>query len=77
MEALLNSSKLLKHWPSILLGLVLAVVIKYIMEYRRKHQLNPDKLDGEEDIAGNYLRSWCLQSSYQKIGLLYHTVSNN
>lgn len=51
MDALLQSSKLLKHWPSILLGIIVALAIKYIRN-RRCQPVSRNKLDGEEDIAG-------------------------
>lgn len=51
MDALLQSSKLLKHWPSILLGIFVALAIKYIRN-RRCQPVSRNKLDGEEDIAG-------------------------
>ncbi|KAL7732670.1 hypothetical protein ACLKA6_013590 [Drosophila palustris] len=54
MEDLFNSSKLLKHWPSVLLGLILALSIKYIKEYKRKRSINAEKLAGEEDIAVDF-----------------------
>ncbi|XP_030239776.1 uncharacterized protein LOC108650180 [Drosophila navojoa] len=48
MEAFLSSSKLFKHWPSILLGFLIAMAIKYINVYRRRQA---EKLAGEEHIA--------------------------
>lgn len=54
MDALLQSSKLLKHWPSILLGIIFALAIKYVRN-RRWQPVSRNKLDGEEDIAGRKL----------------------
>ncbi|KAH8301999.1 hypothetical protein KR044_001756, partial [Drosophila immigrans] len=49
MDALLNSSKLFKHWPSLLLGVLLAVIINYLRKRRSAF-----KLAGEEDIAVDF-----------------------
>ncbi|XP_034103668.1 iodotyrosine deiodinase [Drosophila albomicans] len=54
MEALLNSSKLLQHWPTIVLGVLLALSIKYLRQRRR---VIKKELEGEEDIAVNFPQS--------------------
>ncbi|KAH8418192.1 hypothetical protein KR222_000148, partial [Zaprionus bogoriensis] len=55
MQALLHSSKLLRHWPSIVLGFLLALIVKFIANYRRKQRGKP--LAGEEDIAVDFPHS--------------------
>ncbi|XP_002021232.2 uncharacterized protein LOC6596048 [Drosophila persimilis] len=40
VEAFLNSSKLLQHWPSCLLGLLLVLAIKYVLNQRKKSSKN-------------------------------------
>lgn len=56
MEALLSSSKLFKHWPSILLGLLVALAIKYIKSYRKRPSRTSSwkHLEGEENVAGSF-----------------------
>ncbi|XP_070064692.1 iodotyrosine deiodinase [Drosophila virilis] len=57
MEALLSSSKLFRHWPSILLGLLVALTIKYINNYRKRFTRTKtsicEYLEGEENVAGS------------------------
>nr|XP_041633262.1 iodotyrosine deiodinase 1 isoform X3 [Drosophila kikkawai] len=47
MDALFSSSKLLKHWPSCLFGLVLLGILKYVLS-RRKGSTQKYTLDNEE-----------------------------
>ncbi|XP_033149479.1 iodotyrosine deiodinase 1 isoform X3 [Drosophila busckii] len=48
MDTLLRSSKLLKHWPTILATLLIAFALKYI------HRHSKRRLDGEEDVAVDF-----------------------
>ncbi|XP_030386323.1 iodotyrosine deiodinase 1 [Scaptodrosophila lebanonensis] len=54
MDALLNGSKLLGHWPSILGGLIIGLIIKYFTFLRTKKLRSSKKLpvDGKEQIQG-------------------------
>lgn len=51
MEAFIGSSKLLKHWPSCLIGLVLLWILRYILA-RRKGSSQKYTLDNEEEVEG-------------------------
>lgn len=56
MDALLQSSKLLKNWPTIFVGIIIALIIKWITLNRRRAQtVEMNKLHGEEDVAGKKL----------------------
>lgn len=58
MDALLQSSKLLKQWPSILVGIIFALFIKWITRFWKRRALSVvnNKLHGEvKDVAGKKL----------------------
>lgn len=48
MDDFISSSKLLKHWPSLLIGLIIAWVIRYFKS--RQNQQRPH-LEADEDVA--------------------------
>ncbi|XP_017101251.2 iodotyrosine deiodinase [Drosophila bipectinata] len=50
VETLIGSSKLLKYWPSFLMGLVLFFSIKYLMKNHKRKSHQKYTLDNEEDI---------------------------
>lgn len=50
VETLIGSSKILKYWPSLLIGLVLLFAIKYVIKNHKSQQKYA--LDNEEDIEG-------------------------